>query len=157
VPKPFSPSELAARVEDLLSDQPDESFLMRKRIVIVDDQPDLRKLVGLTLGHCDYDIVEAGSGTEALEAIRRNPPHAVVLDLMMPGELNGHDVCHAIKADEKLTAVPVLILTACDGNADRAEADRRGADDFMVKPFSPLDLIARVERLVSTRVPGDAR
>ena len=154
VAKPFSPSQLAARVEDILSERPDESYLIRKRVLIVDDQPELRKLIGLTLGHKDYEIIEAGTGPEALDALHRQAPHAVILDLLMPGDMSGHDVCHAIKMDERLATVPVLILTSSGNNEDRSEADRRGADDFMLKPFSPLDLISRVDRLVSTSDRG---
>ena len=155
LPKPFSPSELATRVEHLLCEQPDGDSTVRKRILIVDDRPELRNLVSLTLGTGQYDIAEAANGSEALEQVRDFRPHVVVLDVMMPGEISGHDVCLAVKSDKALAGTQVLMLTAQADQRDRKAASRLGADDYVAKPFSPLELIDRVNRLTRPRSGAD--
>lgn len=149
VPKPFSPTELASRVDNLLAGGPESAGPDRRRVLIVDDRPELRKLVGLTLGTEDYDLAEAEDGRQALAAARRLRPDVVVLDVMMPGDLTGYEVCAAIKGDPDLAGIQVLMLTARSQAEDRAAAARFGADDFVAKPFSPLDLIERVGRLMA--------
>lgn len=148
--KPFSPSELSTRVEELLYDATPEEDTVRQRILIVDDQSELRSLVSLTLGTDKYEIAEAPNGTKALEIVESFRPHVVVLDVMMPGGLSGHDVCRAVKGDEAFAEIQILMLTALADQSQRQAATRVGADDFMAKPFSPLELIDRVERLANS-------
>ncbi|MDH3421053.1 MAG: response regulator [Gammaproteobacteria bacterium] len=148
LPKPFSPSELAARVEHLLCDNSDVDSTVRKRVLIVDDRPELRSLISLTLGASSYEIAEAGNGKDAIELARTFRPHVLVLDVVMPGELSGHDVCLAVKSDPALEGTQVVMLTARAEQGDRKAAARLGADDYLVKPFSPLELIDRIGRLL---------
>lgn len=148
--KPFSPSELSTRVEELLYDAPPEDDTVRRRVLVVDDQPELRNLVSVTLGTKKYEIAEAENGAGALKIIDAFRPHVIVLDVMMPGGLSGHDVCRAVKGDETTTETQILMLTALADQSQRQAATRVGADDFMAKPFSPLELIDRVERLAKT-------
>lgn len=150
LPKPFSPGELSARVEELLHDQSPKDATERKRVLVVDDRPELRNLVSLTLGSSKYEIVEAENGQKALQLVDAFRPHVVVLDIQMPGSLSGHDVCLAVKSDKAHAATRVLMLTAQAEQKQRHAATRLGADDFIAKPFSPLDLIDRVERLAET-------
>lgn len=157
LPKPFSPSELAARVEHLLYDQAVDDSTVRKRVLIVDDRPELRNLVGLTLGTGQFEIAEAANGDDALELTRTFRPHLLVLDVMMPGRLSGNDVCLAIKSDKELARTQVLMLTARTTQRDRQAAARLGADDYVAKPFSPLELIDRVDRLISPAHRSNAR
>ncbi len=145
--KPFSPSELSTRVEELLYDAPPDEDTVRQRVLVVDDQPDLRNLVRITLGNDKYEIAEAPNGKRALEIVESFRPQVVVLDVMMPGGLSGHDVCRAVKEDETSAETQILMLTALADQCQRQAATRVGADDFMAKPFSPLELIDRVERL----------
>ncbi len=147
LPKPFSPSQLAARVEHLLYDHSDLDTTARKRVLIVDDRPHLRNLVKLTLGTGQYEIAEAADASEALEVIHDFRPHVLLLDVMMPGKYSGHDVCLAVKSNTELAGTHVIMLTARADEENRKTATSSGADDYVVKPFSPLELIERVDRL----------
>ena len=150
IAKPFSPMGLAARVEDLLHDGRAEPASGRKRVLIVDDRPELRRLINIALGSGEYEVEEAVDGESALEAVRRLKPHLMVLDLMMPGALNGYDVCWAVKSDENLAHTRVLMLTARGEEQDRIAGESVGADAYFVKPFSPLELLRRVDRLLAS-------
>jgi len=147
--KPFSPSDLAARVEHLLLDHSIDGSTLRKRVLVVDDRAELRKLVSLTLGTGKFEIAEAENAEDALELLDKFRPHVLVLDVMMPGRLSGHDVCLAVKSHKHLAETQVLMLTARATQQDRKAAARLGADDYVVKPFSPLELIDRIDRLAA--------
>ncbi|MEI8029573.1 MAG: response regulator [Comamonadaceae bacterium] len=105
-------------------------------ILVVDDNSDIRRLLGTTLVN-QYQVIEADNGVAALYAIRKFHPAAVLLDVMMPGEIDGLLVLDAIKSDPKARDIPVAMITARGQQADRDEAKRRGADAYFVKPFSP--------------------
>jgi CheY-like chemotaxis protein len=109
-------------------------------IVVVDDHADIRRLLSITLGK-QYEIVEAENGTAALFAIRKYQPVAVLLDVMMPGEVDGLQVLDAIKSNSKTRDILVAMLTARGQQADREEARLRGADAYFIKPFSPLQVV----------------
>ncbi len=109
-------------------------------ILIVDDHADIRRLLSITLGK-QYEIVEADNGTAALYAIRKYHPVAVLLDVMMPGEIDGLQVLDAVKSNVKTKDILVAMLTARGQQADRDEANRRGADAYFIKPFSPLQVV----------------
>ncbi|MDQ3293956.1 MAG: response regulator, partial [Actinomycetota bacterium] len=111
------------------------------RILVVDDEPDIRMLVRVTLGLDGHDVVEAGSGIEALEVVERDPPDLIVLDVMMP-ELSGWDTLNQLKhhADPHLREIPVLMLTALAGPMDRAKGGIEGAVRHLAKPIAPDDL-----------------
>ena len=120
---------------------------MGKRILIVDDHAELRKLVRLTLDCDAYDLYEADNGTRALELVDAVRPDVVILDVMMPGALDGYQVCERIKWDAQLAATSVVLLTARGQKGDLEEGKRVKADAYLVKPFSPLALIDLVEKL----------
>ncbi len=109
-------------------------------ILIVDDQADIRRLLSITLGK-QYEVIEADNGIEALYAARKYHPVVVLLDVMMPGELDGLQVLEAIKSGEKTKEILVAMVTARGQQLDREEAERRGADAYFIKPFSPLQVI----------------
>jgi two-component system, OmpR family, phosphate regulon response regulator PhoB len=119
-----------------------------KRVLIVEDQADIRKLIRMTLEFEDYEIHEAGDGSEGLSAAQALRPDIVLLDVMMPGELDGLQVCQRIKADPTLHSARVVLLTARGQQRDREAGESAGADDYLVKPFSPLQLIETMERLL---------
>jgi len=118
---------------------------MQQKLLIVDDQPELRKMLRLALGYGKYQLLEAGDGTTALAIARAEKPDVILLDVMMPGALDGFAVCKAIKDDPQLAATFVVMLTARGQTADYANGDAAGADAYMVKPFSPSKLIEVVE------------
>lgn len=117
------------------------------KIVVADDDVDVRMLVALKLRHSGYDVVDVGDGAAALEACREERPDLVVLDLMMP-VMSGLEACRAIKAEPGLADVPVVLLTARAQNTDVDAGLAVGADAYVTKPFSPKELAARVESLL---------
>ncbi|HNJ82407.1 MAG TPA: response regulator [Piscinibacter sp.] len=120
-----------------------------KKILIVEDQPDIRKLIRMTLEFEDYEIHEAADGAFGLRMASAVGPDLVLLDVMMPGELDGLQVCQRIKSDPRLAHIKVVLLTARGQARDREAGQQSGADDYLVKPFSPLQLIETIERLVA--------
>ena len=119
---------------------------MTARILIVDDQPDIRKLIKLTLQHLeDADVHEASDGSEGWRLAQNLRPDLMLLDVMMPGELDGYQVCETIKADPETAHTTVILLTARGQKHDLQRGQEVKADSYLVKPFSPLELIDIVE------------
>src|SRR6478609_1918333 len=114
-----------------------------ERILVVDDEPDIVALVAYHLAKAGYRVSTASSGTEAIEAVRRERPSLVVLDLMLPG-MTGYEVLEQIRANEPTRDVAVLMLTARREEPDRIHGLSLGADDYLTKPFSPQELVLRV-------------
>ncbi|MBP6764179.1 MAG: response regulator [Rubrivivax sp.] len=121
-----------------------------KRVLIVEDQPDIRKLIRMTLEFEAYEIHEAADGAFGLNLARATRPDIVLLDVMMPGELDGLQVCHRLKNDPDTRHIKVVLLTARGQARDREAGQQAGADEYLVKPFSPLQLIDTIERLLQT-------
>jgi DNA-binding response OmpR family regulator len=117
------------------------------RLLVVEDQPNVRRLVRLALSGAVFEVHEAGNGEEGLERVRELRPEVVVLDVMMPGAYDGYQVCRAIRADGALAHIGVLMLTARGQAADIRRGEEAGADVYVVKPFSPDDLLAKVGEL----------
>lgn len=116
-------------------------------ILIADDEPALRLLVRATLEDEDYKIIEAANGQAALEAVRQHKPALLLLDVEMPG-LNGLEVCRIIKNDPELAQITVVMLTAKSQPREVQRGLVAGADEYLTKPFSPLQLIELVERVI---------
>ena len=119
----------------------------RKRILIVDDDPGTRLLVSTTLGSQQYDIVEAERGTEALVLAQADPPALIILDVRMP-DLDGIEVCQRVRSDPVLSGVPVVMLTAARDRAEWEAGMKAGANSYLTKPFSPLELLNTVEQFL---------
>ena len=113
-------------------------------VLIADDEPSMRLLVHTTIESDDYQVVEAGDGDEAWALVKRHKPSLVILDLQMPGK-NGLEVLGLIRSDPELKATRVIVLTAKALADDVAAGLTTGADFYLTKPFSPLDLLARVD------------
>ena len=123
----------------------------RCRILIVDDEPHIRRILTTILGNEGFDVAEAHDGTEGLDAIRSDEHFDfVLLDFMMPGA-NGLEVLAYIRSDERRKDLPVIILTAKGQDTDRQAALAGGADDFLTKPFSPKKLVARIHEILDER------
>jgi CheY-like chemotaxis protein len=118
------------------------------RILIVEDSDSLRKLVRLTLDMGRYELHEADSGDAAWALLPTLQPQLVILDVMMPGTLDGYALCRRIKAEPALAATRVVLLTARNRQDDLATGAGAGADAYLIKPFSPLQLIETVRRQV---------
>ena len=121
---------------------PDEQL-----ILIADDEDDVRELVRLNLRRAGYMTVEASDGLAALRQARQHHPSLIVLDVMMPGR-DGLRVCEELRQDEFLNKVPVIMLTAKGMAEDRIAGLEKGADDYIAKPFSPKELVLRVQALL---------
>lgn len=119
------------------------------KILIVDDQPEIRNLLAITLDADNYEIHHANNWVTALAMTRAIKPDLVLLDVMMPGEFDGLEVCKRIKHDEKLSSTIILIISARAQVTDRYKALEAGADDYLTKPFSPLALIDKVGLLLA--------
>jgi CheY-like chemotaxis protein len=122
--------------------------MKKKSILIVDDQGELRKLVRMTLDYDNYELHEAGNGQHALALVKALQPDLVILDVMMPGEIDGYQVCEIIKKSGTEKIPYVMLLTARGQKVDLNEGVRVGADDYLVKPFSPLELIKNVKHML---------
>ena len=121
------------------------------RILIVEDQPDIRKLIRMTLEFGEYELLEADNGADGLNTAIAARPDLVLLDVMMPGELDGFQVCERIKARPDLKHIKVVMLTARGQQTDLNAGEKAGANAYLTKPFSPLELIDTVDRLVEDR------
>ena len=113
-----------------------EDDMNQSKILVVEDDHDIAQLLAITMKKAGYEVAVTENGYEALTAIRRHPPDLVILDLMIPG-IDGFEVCKEMKRDPKTGAVPVLIVTARGEEIDRIIGLELGADDYVVKPFSP--------------------
>jgi len=116
-------------------------------VLIVDDDPFVRKLIATTLEDvAGFDLVEAGDGREALDVAVRDRPEIVFLDVDMP-EIDGFEACRLLRSDTETAGATIVMLTAAAGDAAEREAETAGADLFLTKPFSPLELLRLVHDL----------
>ncbi len=120
---------------------------MSARILVVDDEPDLLELVRFNLAQAGHDVLTATTGQEGLDAVRRAEPDLVVLDLMLP-DVSGTEVCRRLRADPAHQELPILMLTAKGEEVDRVVGFELGADDYVTKPFSPRELLLRVQAIL---------
>ena len=118
-----------------------------KRQLLIEDDRDIVELVKYNLSRDGFDVVAVGDGASGLAQLRKSPPDLLILDLMLP-KLPGLEVCKEIRRDQKLNRLPILILSARGEEADRVLGLELGADDYVTKPFSPRELLARVRALL---------
>ena len=121
--------------------------MAKMRVLIVDDEEDIRELVELYLGRDGYDILTCETGEQALDIVRTDSIDLIVLDLMLPG-INGLDVCRKLKTNRKTESISIVMLTAKGEDADVVTGLELGADDYVTKPFSGKVLAARVRRIL---------
>jgi CheY-like chemotaxis protein len=118
-----------------------------KKILIVEDQEDIREVINITLGLEDYELREAADGHEGLRLATSWQPDLVLSDVMMPG-LDGLQLCRRIKDDPALRRIRVMLLSARGQSEDRQAGSRAGADAYLTKPYGPLDLLDTVRRVL---------
>jgi len=120
---------------------------MPTRVLIVEDDRDIADLVARYLGRAGFATEQLSSGRDAIKAINENPPELLILDVMLP-QMDGGEICRAVRANEKTAAVPIIMLTARGEESDRIAGLELGADDYIAKPFSPNELVARARALL---------
>jgi two-component system, OmpR family, phosphate regulon response regulator PhoB len=118
------------------------------RLLIVEDQPEIRMLIQMALEFENFEIHEAADGDAALALLPALRPDLVLLDVLMPGSRNGLDVCRAIKADAAMSGTRVVMLSARSQPSDRQAGLAAGADAYLVKPFSPNELLRLIGKLL---------
>lgn len=121
-----------------------------RKILLVDDDPDILKVLSMRLEKTGYEVDIASDGLVALEKIHKDRPDLIVLDLMLP-EVEGYKVCRMLKFDETYKDIPVIILTGRTQEEDRNKGMQMGADAYMVKPFESKDLLIKIEKLLEER------
>lgn len=126
------------------------------RILAVDDEPNIVRLIQVNLERVGYQVETANNGVQALEKIRANRPDLVVSDVMMP-EMDGFELLSTIRRDAALEDLPVIMLTAKTQDKDVLSGYSRGADMYLTKPFNPMELISFVKRILQTSSEGDGR
>ena len=119
----------------------------QSRILIIEDDKDIVELVRYNLEKDTFHVMACGDGVSGLAQIRKSSPDLLILDLMLP-KISGLEICKEIRRDEKLNRLPILMLTARGEEADRVVGLELGADDYVTKPFSPRELVARVKALL---------
>lgn len=126
--------------------------MQKKEILIVEDDKNISKLIKFNLEKEGFDAFAVPNGEEALEHLKRFFPDLIILDIMLP-KINGFDVCRSIKQDPKLKNIPVIMVTAKGEEVDRVVGLELGADDYIVKPFSPRELVLRVKAILKRGKP----
>lgn len=120
---------------------------MPKKILVVDDEVDILKVVTFRLRKSGYEILTAVDGREGLELIRNERPDLILLDLRLP-VIDGYEVCRQVKADEELKNIPVILLTASSAAKIIERTKEFKADDYIIKPFNPTELLEKVKKLI---------
>ncbi len=118
------------------------------KIVIAEDEPDIRELIAFTLRFAGFEVVPTSNGAEALDAVRREVPDLIMMDVRMP-KMTGYEACRAIKADPKVQHIPVIFLSAKGQEAEIKEGLEAGAEEYLLKPFAPDQLIERVRTILA--------
>jgi len=124
------------------------------RILVVEDDKDIMEVIAYSLSRAGFHVVSAADGEEALRVLEKEVPELIILDLLLP-KIDGKEVCRRIKQNEKTRNVPVLMLTALGEEMDRVVGFELGADDYVVKPFSPRELVLRVSAILRRMRPKD--
>jgi len=120
---------------------------MSKKILIIDDEPQLVELLKIRLEANDYEVLVAADGQEGLKAARSKKPDLIILDLMLP-KVDGFTVCRMLKFDEKYKNIPIIMFTARAQDSDKRLGKEVGADDYVTKPFDPQVLLDKISKLL---------
>jgi len=118
-----------------------------ERVLIVDDDPDILRLVSYNIGQAGFDVMTASTGRKALDIVRKQPPDLIILDVMLP-DVDGMEVCRTLRQQYPGRRIPIIMLTARGEEIDRVVGFELGADDYVAKPFSPRELVLRVKSIL---------
>ena len=119
-----------------------------KKILIVDDEDKVRRLIKVTLAIGNFEIMEASTGEDALKIARETIPDIILLDIMMPGKLDGYDVCRTLKNEPATKEIYIIMLSAKGQKDDIEKGKTACANDYFVKPFSPMELIKKIDSIL---------
>ena len=125
---------------------------MTRRILIVEDEPSIAELIAINLSHAGYEVEKAMQTDLALAMMKDQLPHLIILDWMLPGK-SGVQFAKELRANERTKALPILMLTAKSEESDKVLGLDSGADDYVTKPFSPKELVARVRAILRRQMP----
>ena len=129
---------------------------MKQRILVVDDEPDLLELIQVTLENSGFEVETATQGAEVFAALNRCPPDLMMLDLMLP-DVSGIEICRKVRSTQEWADLPIIMVTARSQEFERVIGFEMGADDYVVKPFSPRELVLRVRAVLRRmEVPAEA-
>jgi CheY-like chemotaxis protein len=120
------------------------------RILVVEDQDSIRRLIEALVQARGHSVTAVASGAKAIDVAMTDPPDLVLLDLMMPGQYDGFDVCRRLRTEPATKTIPIVIITAMDDPDARVRATQAGASAFYTKPFSPIALLKEIERLAGS-------
>ena len=121
------------------------------KILIADDEPHIRRIIGYNFKRVGYEVIEAADGKEAVDLSLKEAPSLIILDVAMP-EMDGYEACLAIKSNEKTKHIPIIMLTARGQEIDEKKGLDVGADVYETKPFSPRMLIKKVEEVLGSEI-----
>ncbi len=117
------------------------------RILVVEDQDSIRRMIEALVQARGYSVTAVGTGSKALDIALTDPPDLILLDLMLPGQFDGFEVCKRIRSESATAAIPVVVISALDDEESKNRAVQAGATAYYTKPFSPLALLKEIERL----------
>jgi two-component system cell cycle response regulator DivK len=120
---------------------------MSKRILVVEDQEDNRRIIRDMLSATDYELTEAANGEEALAAVARERPDLILMDIQLPG-IDGYEATRRIKADPSLNSIPIIAVTSYALSGEEQKARAAGCDDYVAKPYSPRQLLAKIRQRI---------
>ena len=121
---------------------------MSKSILVVEDQADNRQIIRDMLSATDYEIIEAESGEEALDAVAKQRPDLILMDIQLPG-IDGYEVTRRIKADPALRSIPIIAVTSYALSGEEQKARAAGCDEYVPKPYTPRQLLAKIRQYLS--------
>jgi CheY-like chemotaxis protein len=117
------------------------------RILVVEDQDSIRRMIEALVQARGYEVEGVASGTKAIDVSMTNPPDVVLLDLMLPGQYDGFEVCRRLRSDPSTRSVAIVVISAMDNDDARSKATEAGANAFYSKPFSPIALLKEIDRM----------
>ena len=123
-------------------------MIQKRKILIVEDEKDLVRLISFHMTAAGYDVVSANNGAEALETCETVKPALIILDILLP-KIDGWEVCRRLRQNPQTSRIPVIMLSALSEVSDKLKGFNLGADDYVTKPFSPRELVVRVKRVLS--------
>lgn len=136
------------------SDHQEQQGADMAKIVIVDDEPDLRALIRMSLEINNHEFFEACDAQTGLQLIESVDPDLILLDVMMPGEINGFILCDILKSSSKFENTPIIFITGADSDEDRITGKLSGANNYLIKPFQPQELVDLSEALLKKKKPA---